>query len=607
MKTDNFRQRIKNEVSDIMNANSLVPQNDWDLICVLSGYENDFDNGSGKKRSENRDRLTTAIELSGQVAITRKDNFFPPVLYIGTDIQNNNLRDVADSFLKQYDFQKQKLIIPKNLGVRNTEDQIKKISNYFSGKERKIVVISDAYHLPRVKRYLKGFPGRFNMEKIILYPATPKKVPIKKVLEEAKKIQKYIESGILAPEDYFWVIGGGLLQIPLIAEVRKNNLRVIVSDLSADCACRDLADIFVKADIFDIEGHVREAKKLVKNGIKIVGVLAAGIDAPETMAQLAKELGLPSVDPEIARLVHNKAVFRERLKKLGYPMPKFAKVSQENLDQLEKIIDNIGFPLIVKNTDSSGSRGTKIFRQKDIGKIKEMVLIAIEVSKSKTALIEECWEGPEQTVETIFDIDGKFHTCFITDRIFDRSSGYAIETGLRQPSSLSKKVQKEMYKIVENVAKDLKIKIGAAKCDMILTVHGPRIIEMTTRLSGGFDSQYLVPAATGKNVMGAAIFTALGKKFPKKFLEDTKHRVGITESVWPIPGKIIKIEGVKEAKEISGVEHIFFRYKEGDVVLPYTDCTKRVCFIIVTGKNGKEARFIMEKAKKIIKVVTEKI
>lgn len=405
--------------------------------------------------------------------------------------------------------------------------------------------------------------------------------------------------------NYFWVVGGGLLQVPLIEEVRKLNLKVIVSDFSDHCACRDLGDIFVLIDIFDIDAHIREAKKIVANGQKIVGVLAAGIDAPETMAGLAKALGLPSVDQEIAHLVHSKPEFRAKLKELGYPMPKFSTVSQDSIDQLEQIIEKIGYPLIVKNSDSSGSRGTKIFRQPDLPGIKAMVGEAIKVSKSAVALIEECWEGPEQTVETIFDINGHFHPCFITDRIFDRSSGYAMELGLRSPTNLPAETQAEMFEIAEKVARDLGIKMGAAKYDMILTKDGPRIIEMTVRLSGGFDCQYLVPAATGKNVMKAAILTALGRPIPDELLVDTKHRVGLSESLWPTPGKIISVDGVKEAEKIPGVEHIFWRYEVGEVIEPYVDCTRRVCFIIVTGSDEVTARQTMEKAKQTIKIVTE--
>jgi len=188
----------------------------------------------------------------------------------------------------------------------------------------------------------------------------------------------------------------------------------------------------------------------------------------------------------------------------------------------------------VKNTDSSGSRGIKIFKKGRVAEIKRAVEGAMKVSRSRLALIEELWEGEEFTVETLFDVDGKFHPCFITDRVFDKESDFSMELGLRNPTNLPVKVQKQMYKLTRRVAKDIGIKIGAAKIDMMLTKEGPRIIEMTTRLSGGFDCQYLVPAATGINVMKAAILTALGKRFlSEELLTNKKKRVGLTGSIWP--------------------------------------------------------------------------
>ena len=34
---------------------------------------------------------------------------------------------------------------------------------------------------------------------------------------------------------FFWVIGGGLLQIPLIEEIKKLGYKVIVSDKNRNC------------------------------------------------------------------------------------------------------------------------------------------------------------------------------------------------------------------------------------------------------------------------------------------------------------------------------------------------------------------------------------
>jgi len=406
--------------------------------------------------------------------------------------------------------------------------------------------------------------------------------------------------------EFFWIIGGGLLQLPLISEVKDLGYKVIVSDRTRSCICAKEADIFIEADIFDTKGHLEEAFRLKGSGIKISGVLAAGIDATVTMAVLAKSLNLPGVDPYAAYITNNKDLFREILRKSGYHMPKFKVINMRNFKEVGSAVKEIGYPLIVKNTDTSGSRGTKIFYESDLKGVKEAVKNAMFVSRSKRALIEEFWVGKEQTVETIFDIDGKFHPCFITDRIFDKSKGYALELGLRHPTALPKKIQEEMYSLVEKVARDLGIRIGAAKADMILTNQGPRIIEMTTRLSGGFDCQYLVPAATGKNVLRVAVLTALGKKFSPELLVDKKHKVGLTASIWPEQGKIVAIEGVGEAEKIPGFEKIFFRYNIGDVVESFVDCTKRVCFIIVTGNDEPAAKKALQRVLNAVKIVTRR-
>lgn len=392
------------------------------------------------------------------------------------------------------------------------------------------------------------------------------------------------------------------MQVPAIVEARALGFKVICSDIDVSCVCVVFTDIFLPIDIFDIEAHLLAANTLHSKGIQIAGVLAAGIDAPETMARIARALNLPGVDPDIARLVHNKAAFRARLRELGFPGPRFARVMPTDLVRIDEIAADIGYPLIVKNTDSSGSRGTQIFYQSNPDGVHAAAIEAIAVSHSGMALLESFWEGPEQTVETLFDVNGKFHPCFITDRHFDKSMGFALETGLQHPSVLPAGTQAEMYRIAEDVARALGITIGAAKYDFILTPEGPRIIEMTVRLSGGFDCQYLVPASTGKNVLRAAILTALGRTFPADLLQDRLHKTGLSRSLWPKPGFISAIRNVESARAIPGVEKIVMRTQVGDSVQPYIDCTKRFCFIIVSAKDKAAAEAVVAEVERIVEI-----
>ena len=387
--------------------------------------------------------------------------------------------------------------------------------------------------------------------------------------------------------------------------MKKLNYGVILTDGDENCICNNKSSYFEAIDIFNVAEHIKYADALVKKGITIIGVLAAGIDAPETMARIAEHLNLPSVSSDIGHLVNNKDLFRNKMKKIGLPVPKFHILTKIGINRLPDIIDEIGYPLIVKNTSSSGSRGTKIFYSPDYDGVHSMVQEAINVSRSEKALIESLWEGSEHTVETLFDINGKYHRCFITDRIFDKSDGFALETELVHPSKLTNDEQNEMYLLAEKVSNEIGINQGAAKFDMIQTEDGPRIIEMTVRLSGGFDCQYLVPAATGKNILKAAILTAIGESFSNTLLEDTKHRVALSESIWPSAGEIIKIDGIETAKGLKGFEYIYFRYDVGDTIMRYTDCTKRVCHIITSGNDYVEAKENMAASKSAISITVQ--
>ena len=262
------------------------------------------------------------------------------------------------------------------------------------------------------------------------------------------------------------------------------------------------------------------------------------------------------------------------------------------------------YPLIVKPTNNSASRDMKIF-QKDSDALR--AFITNNLKKYETLLIEEMFEGEEQTVESLIDINGSFHKGFITDRKFTFENGFPVELGLVHPTELPPNMQNELFSLAQKVAYDLEIDVGALKLDTIVTKDGPRIIELTLRHSGGYDCQYLVPRTTGKNILKAAILTAIGQAFNPALLEDSLHRFGVTGSVWPKSGIITKIEGLEEAKEIEGVEEIFFRYSVGDTIEPYIDCASRVAFIICTATSRKKAEEVLHKAIQTLKIETKSV
>src|SRR5205814_4669171 len=81
----------------------------------------------------------------------------------------------------------------------------------------------------------------------------------------------------------------------------------------------------------------------------------AGADCHVTVAVLSRHLGLHGIYPDIAHLCRYKNRTRERLRVAGIPQPAMreARSHGEALDATA----GIGFPIALKATDNSGSRG----------------------------------------------------------------------------------------------------------------------------------------------------------------------------------------------------------------------------------------------------------
>ena len=162
------------------------------------------------------------------------------------------------------------------------------------------------------------------------------------------------------------------------------------------------------------------------------------------------------------------------------------KVLRTSNGLIKKVENEIGYPFIIKNVDNSASRGIEIITKKiDSKQFDGYVNNAIKASRCGYCIIEKYYRGKEYTVETLFDVKGNFHPCFITERYFNHSKGKALETGLRNPSKLEPYKVKKIFKFAEFVARKVGIKVGPAKFDLLISNNKLIILEMTTRLSGG--------------------------------------------------------------------------------------------------------------------------
>jgi len=334
-----------------------------------------------------------------------------------------------------------------------------------------------------------------------------------------------------------WLFAGGAMQRVAAEKIRERGFVLIMSDGSAECSLRPIADEFLHVDIFAIAENIAKADEL-KQHYDIRAVFTAASDCHETVSVVAKHLGLPGIDPHISHVCRYKYETRTQLTEAGIPQPKFRIIKSyaEGVDALR----DIGVPAALKATNNSGSRGFS--RIETIDAFTEAVFArAIENGTTKSAIIEELLvpvedEIAEQSVETLW-YDGEMIWLNWVDRLFRKDFDLfpgVWEGGVNPYQNVSWAV--ELAHInpavhatsTREVVEDMVLRAGVAlgmdkqkgghllKADLMLTKDGPRIIELTPRLSGGWDSSWSTPRR-GADFVGGMLGLALGETLTSEY------------------------------------------------------------------------------------------
>ena len=264
-----------------------------------------------------------------------------------------------------------------------------------------------------------------------------------------------------------WLITGGAMQRPVAERIKKRGFALILSDGSDTCAIRAMADEFVHVDIFDIPKNLVAADEL-KTRYDIRAVFTSGSDCHETVACVARHLGLHGIDPEISRVCRYKYEARAVLTKAGIPQPKF-KIAKR-YDEALLALQEIGTPAALKATNNAGSRGfAPINTPNDL--TQEVFEHAIKNGTTGSAIVEELLipvtdEIAEQSVETLW-YNGTMYWLNWVDRMFRQDmrffSGFdieayknlpwAVEIGHMNPAVHSIETTAAVQKMVEDAGR----------------------------------------------------------------------------------------------------------------------------------------------------------
>ncbi|MCB1141135.1 MAG: alpha-hydroxy-acid oxidizing protein [Leptospiraceae bacterium] len=388
------------------------------------------------------------------------------------------------------------------------------------------------------------------------------------------------------------IIGGGLLQCPIIETARQMKLRTVVADMNPDAPGFKISDFHIIMSTKDIEGMVREAKRFA-NSNPIHAVITSGTDASMTVSAVANSLGLPGIRYVDAEAASNKIKMRKRLKEHGVPIPDFAEIW--NIQDARDALEFLKFPLVMKPADNMGARG--VIKVNNREELHQAFKHSKKYTPSGEMILEEYMEGPEVSVDAL-TWNGNYRITGIADRLIEREP-FFIEVGHNMPTSLPIETQKEIERVMFAGMKALGINLGAGKGDIKITPTGVKVGEIAARLSGGFMSSYTFPLSTGISLNRAAILIALGEE-PDN-LEPKWSKTCIERAILASPGKLISITGLEEAKEIPNVNEIFLSSKVGDIISDPTNNIEKSGHIIATADNLELAEDTIKKVNEVLK------
>ena len=296
------------------------------------------------------------------------------------------------------------------------------------------------------------------------------------------------------------IIGGSYLQLPIVKKAKDMGIEIHCFSWRNGAICADVADFFYPISIIEKEEILKMFQEIEIDGITTI----ASDTAVVTVNYVASRMGLRSNPDEYSEVTTNKYKMRQCFMDNDVPSPKFALVDNDNHYQ----ISGFKFPLIVKPTDRSGSRGVE--KVLDPVQLEEAIIRARKESFEHKAIIEEFVTGREVSVESI-SYQGKHYILQITDKV-TTGAPFFVELEHHQPSSLPEDIKLRIRDIVLHALDALHIKYGASHSELKITEDGDiKVIEIGARMGGDFIGSNLVQLSTGYDFLKGVIEVALGE------------------------------------------------------------------------------------------------
>ena len=301
------------------------------------------------------------------------------------------------------------------------------------------------------------------------------------------------------------ILGGSRFALPVISAAKKLGVYTITADYLPNNFAHKYSDEYVNVSIIDKEKTLEVAKKL-----NIDGIISFACDpGVVTAAYVAEEMGLPNVGPyESVCILQNKGKFRKFLACNGFTVP-VAKEYKNIADAL-KDVDIFNWPVIVKPTDSAGSKGvTKVEDPKELQKSIEYALL---FSHSDEFIVEDYIEQKGASSDTdSFVINGELKFVSFNCQHFDlEAENPYTPAAYSWPSSMSYEHQEELKNEIQRLLKLLGMRTAVYNIETRESTNGKAYIMELSPRGGGNRLAECLHYATGVDLITNIVKYSVG-------------------------------------------------------------------------------------------------
>lgn len=391
------------------------------------------------------------------------------------------------------------------------------------------------------------------------------------------------------------LLGGSRYLLPVIESIHKLGYYAITCDYLPDNIAHKYSDEYYNVSIIEKDSVLELAQQL-----KIDGIMSFACDpGVATAAYVAEKMGLPSVGSyEAVSILQNKGRFRKFLTNNGFNVPK-AK-SYKNINEALADKDFFKWPVIVKPTDSAGSKGVK--RVEDFEQLKAAIEYALAYSHSDEFIIEEFIEKKGFSSDSdSFSVNGELKfVSFSSQRFDDKAANPYTPSAYSWPSSISKENQAVLASELQRLIKLLGLKTSIYNIEVRESTDGvPYIMEVSPR-GGGNRLAEMLRYATGIDMIEAAVKAAVGDKVSD--IEQAGFNGHWAEVILHSDKPGI-FAGLKIADEIqSNVIEKDLWISEGDQVGGFEGANEAIGTLVLKFDDSNQLNEVMNKLNNIVKV-----